>query len=173
VQSLMTSDTSDQFRDLKEDLNTLQQTLDLIGLAVGAFRCIPLGRILASTIGNETEQCIGVLQELLSDIRAYQQVLRSTGINLPWNRMGSGCKSGQIRIWREKLSICQKSLGECLKVLDLYVRLCFHTLALLKWHVQLELHRMSLGVACARGVYFPRTLIASYDTALLPCVIYK
>jgi hypothetical protein len=54
VQSLMTSDT-DQFRDLKEDLNTLQQTLDLTALAIDAFQCIPLSQILARTIGNETE----------------------------------------------------------------------------------------------------------------------
>jgi hypothetical protein len=172
VQSLMTSDT-DQFRDLKEDLNTLQQTLDLTALAIDTFQCIPLGRILASTIGNETEQCIGVLRELLSDIRAYQQVLGSTRINLPWSRVGSGCKSGEIRIWREKLSTHQKSLGGCLKVLDSYVWLCFHTLELLKCHVHSGLRRMSLGVACAGGVYLPRISIASYNKALLPCGIYK
>ena len=163
VQLLMTSDNSDQFRDLKEDLKTLQQTLDLTGLAIDAFQCIPLGRILASTIGNETEQCIGVLQEFRSAIRAHQQVLSSTRINVPWNRVGSGWKSGEIRMWREKLSACQKSLEECLQVLDLYVWLCFHTLALLQWHVHLALHRMSLGLACVGGIYLPGTLIASYD----------
>jgi len=151
VQSLMDSGTSDQFCDLKENLNTLQQTLDLTGLAIDAFQCIPLGRILASTIGNETEQCIGVLRELLSAIRAYQRGLRSTRINLSWNRVGSGCKSGEIRIWREKLSACQKSLGECLRMLDWHVWLCFHTFTLLKWHVHSALHRMSLGAACAGG----------------------
>jgi hypothetical protein len=173
VQSLMASGISDQFRDLKEDLNTLQQALALTGLAIDAFQCIPLGRILARTIGNETDQCIGVLRELLSAIRTYQRDLRSTRINFSWNRVGSGCKSDEIRMWREKLSACQKSLGECLKVLDSYVWLCFHTLALLKWHVQLALHRMSLGVACAGEVYLPRTLIAYYDKALLPCAISK
>jgi hypothetical protein len=127
VQSLMASNASDQFYDLKEELNTLQQTLDLTGLAIEAHQCTPLGRILANSIGKETEQCIGVLRELLSAIRAYQRDRKSTLMNFSWSRVsGSGCESGERRIWRQKLSTCQRSLGECLQVLDSYVLIAFH-----------------------------------------------
>ena len=127
VQSLMASNTSDQFHDLKEELGALQQTLDLTALAIDAHQCTPLGRILANSIGKETEQCIGVLRELLSTIRAYRRGLRSTPIIFPWSRAsGSGCESGERRIWQQKLTASQKSLGECLQVLDSYVLISFH-----------------------------------------------
>ena len=136
VQSLMASDASDQFHDLKEDLNTLQQTLDLTGLAIEAYQCTPLGRLLTNTIGKEMEQCIGVLRELLSAIRAYQRDLGSTRVIFSWSRgSGSGYELGQIRNWREKLSACQKSLGECLQVLDSYVLLFLYILTSLKYHL--------------------------------------
>jgi hypothetical protein len=127
VQLLMASDASNQFPVLKGDLNTLQQTLGLTGLATEAYRCTPLGRILADNIGKETAYCIGVLRELLSAIKAYQASVKSTSILVPWSRVpGSGCKLGEIRMWREKLSACQKSLGECLQVLDSCVFIFFH-----------------------------------------------
>ena len=136
VQSLMASDASNQFHNLKKDLNTLQQTLDLTGLAIEAYQCIPLGRLLTNTIGKETEQCIGVLRELLSAIRAYQRGLGLIRIIFSWSRgSGSGYELGQIRNWREKLSACQKSLGECLQVLDSYVSLFLYILTSLKYHL--------------------------------------
>jgi len=133
VQSLMASDASDQFRDLKEGLNILQQTLDLTGMAIEAYQCTPLGHILANAMGKETEQCIGVLRELLSAIRAYQRSFGSTRTIFSWSRRsGSGYEFGEIRIWQQKLSVCQKSLGSCLQVLDSYVLFLFHILASLK-----------------------------------------
>ena len=136
VQSLMASDASNQFHDLKKDLNTLQQTLDLTGLAIEAYQCTPLGRLLTNTIGKETEQCIGVLRELLSAIRAYQRDLGSTRVIFSWSRgSGSGYELGQIRNWREKLSACQKSLGECLHVLDSYVLLFLYISTSLKYNL--------------------------------------
>jgi hypothetical protein len=123
VQSLRASNASDQFHVLKGDLNTLQQTLVLTGLATDAYRSTPLGRILANNIGKETAHCIEVLQELLSTIKAYQTSVRSISILVLWSRVPG---SGEIRMWREKLSACQKSLGECLQVLDSCVSIFFH-----------------------------------------------
>lgn len=111
LQSLMASDI---WRDLKEDLTTLQQALDLTGLAITACLRTPLGQILANTIRKETDQCLGVLRELLTAIVTYQRY-----INSPWGQMwGSGCQSGEGGIWRKKLIACRKSLCECLHVLD-------------------------------------------------------
>ena len=47
--------------------------------------------------------------------------------------LGGGGELGEIRVWRDKLSDCQKSLGQCLRALDSYVLPFFHcALALLK-----------------------------------------
>jgi hypothetical protein len=73
VQSLMALSSSDRFRDLKEDLNTLQQTVDLSGLAIKAYQGTPLGRILTRTISEETAQCSGVLRDFLNAMKGYQR----------------------------------------------------------------------------------------------------
>jgi hypothetical protein len=136
VQSLMVLSASDQFRHLKEDLIALKQTLDFTGLAIEAYQCTPIGRILARTISEETVQCIEVLRDLLSAIRGYERDFRSTRRFFPSSRAsGSGREFGEIRIWREKLSASQKSLGQCLLVLDSCVLRFFHTLASLKQRI--------------------------------------
>ena len=130
VQSLP---ASDQFRSLKGDLKILQQTLDLGGLAIEAFQCTPIGRILSCTISEERARCIGVLQNLLNTIRGYQRDLKSMSRFFPLSRaLGGGGELGEILVWRDKLSDCQKSLGQCLRALDPYVLPFFHALALLK-----------------------------------------
>ena len=135
VQSLE-SDAADQFRDLKEDLNILKQVLDLTGLAIEAYEHTSVGSTLGKAIDRETERCLEVLRELLNAIRAYQRSLRSTSINFLWGRvLGSAYTSDELAIWREKLTACEKSLAECLQLLDSYVLRCFHLLAFLKGHV--------------------------------------
>jgi hypothetical protein len=136
VQSLMVLSASDQFHHLKEDLIALKQTLDFTGLTIEAYQCTPIGRILARTISEETVQCIGVLRDLLSAIRRYERDFRSTRRFFPSSRAsGSGREFGEIRIWREKLSASQKSLSQCLLVLDSCVLRFFHTLASLKQRI--------------------------------------
>jgi hypothetical protein len=119
VQSLMVSDASDQFRDLKRDLNRLQQTLALADLAIQAYECAPIGRSLASAVGKVVEQCLRVLRELLNAIDAYQLGLRLTPINMLWSRVWrSGNELDQLATIRGKLSVCRIELGECLQILD-------------------------------------------------------
>ena len=90
------------------------QTLDLTGPVITVYQCTPLGQILANTICKETDLYFGVLRELLTAIVTYQHYIK-----FPWSQVwGSGCQSGEGGIWREKLLVCQKSLGECLYVLD-------------------------------------------------------
>ncbi|KAF8336038.1 hypothetical protein F5887DRAFT_988374 [Amanita rubescens] len=116
VQSLP---ASDQFRNLKEDLKTLQQTLDLGGLAIEAHQCTPIGRILSCTISEERARCIGVLRNLLNTIRDYQRDVKSMHRFFSLSRaLGGGGELGEICVWRDKLSDCQKSLGQCLRALD-------------------------------------------------------
>lgn len=127
VQSLP---ASDQFHNLKEDLEILQQTLDLCGLAIEAHQCTPIGRILSCTISEERARCIGVLRKLLNTIRGYQRDLKSIYRFFSSSRAsGGGGELGEIRVWRDKISDCQKSLGQCLRALDSYVLLFFHALA--------------------------------------------
>lgn len=70
LQSLMALDA---WHDLKEDLTTLRQTLDLTGLAITTYLCTPLGQILANTIHKETDRCLEVLRGLLAAIVTYQR----------------------------------------------------------------------------------------------------
>ena len=130
VQSLP---ASDQFRNLKGDLKILQQTLDLSGLAIEAYQCTPIGRMLSRTISEERTRCIGVLRSLLNAIKGYQRDVKSMHRFFLLSRASAGGDElGEIRVWRDKLSDCQKSLGQCLRGLDSYVLPFFHALALLK-----------------------------------------
>jgi hypothetical protein len=119
VQSLMASDASDQFRGLKEDLNILQQTLTLTGLAIQAYEHTPLAPSLANVVGKETERCLRVLRTLNGSIDAYQQGLNSTRLNFFWGQVWlSAHEQVELASLRRELSDCQKSLSGCLRVLD-------------------------------------------------------
>jgi hypothetical protein len=119
VQSLMVSATFDQFRDLRDDLNKLQQTLTLTGLAIRVYERTLLGRHITTAIGKETERCLGVLRALIESIGAYQRGFNSTRIKFPWSKVWwSTHDMDELASLRRELCDCQKSLGECLLVLD-------------------------------------------------------
>ena len=119
VQLLMSSDASDQFRDLKEDLNILQKTLTLTGLAIQAYERTPLIPSLANILGKETERCLNILRALNGSIDTSQRGLNSTRLAILWDRVRlSAHKEIGLASLRRELSDCQKSLSGCLRVLD-------------------------------------------------------
>jgi hypothetical protein len=116
VQLLVDPDSSDYYRDLKVELELLQQTLTLAGLAIDAFECTPLSRSLADIVDQEAERCCIILHELLDRINAYRQGLNSTRIQYLWRQVWwNGCDVNELTSLRIKLSTCQKSLGQCLR----------------------------------------------------------
>lgn len=119
VHSLIGFESSDHYRDLMPQLELLQYTLSLTGLAVQAYDYTPLGESLAITINQEVKACTAVLQELLDTIDSYQQGLESTRIRYLWRLvMGSGCVN-KLALIKTKLFAGQNSLSQCLKALDL------------------------------------------------------
>ena len=119
MQSLMVSDASDQFYDLKADLHILQQTLTLTGLAIQAYEHTPLAPSLADVIDKETEKCLSVLRALNRSIDTYQQGLNLTRLKFLWGQVWlSAHEQVELASLRRELSVCQKSLGGCLRVLD-------------------------------------------------------
>ena len=116
VQLLMHTETSGDYRNLKLELESLQQTLTLVGLAVHAYEYTQLGRSLANIMNQELERCRVVLQELLDTINGYRWGLRSTRIHYYWSQVWwSGCDMDRLMALRQKLSACQGSLSRCLK----------------------------------------------------------
>jgi hypothetical protein len=65
VELLMDPEYSDYHRDLKMELESLQQTLTLAGLAIYAYEYTPLGRSLADIMNQEAERCCVVLKDLI------------------------------------------------------------------------------------------------------------
>ncbi|KIM80413.1 hypothetical protein PILCRDRAFT_9594 [Piloderma croceum F 1598] len=119
VQLLLNLDTSAYYRDLKVELELLQQTLTLAGLAIDAYEYTPLGRSLANIVNQEVERCCVVLRELLDIINAYRLGLNRTRIQYLWRQVWwSGCDVDELASLRIKLSACQKSLGQCLRALN-------------------------------------------------------
>jgi hypothetical protein len=120
VELLVESESCDHYRDLKQELGLLKQTLTLTGLAIQTYECTPLGQILAGTVNHGVEGCSVVLQELLGTIKSYQRSLSSTRISYLWGQvLSSGGEVDKLTPLRKKLSIHQSSLGRCLMALKL------------------------------------------------------
>jgi hypothetical protein len=116
VQLLMHTETSGDYRILKLELESLQQTLTLVGLAVHAYEYTQLGRSLANIMNQELERCRVVLQELLDTINGYRWGLSSTRIHYYWSQVWwSGCDVDGLMALRQKLAACQEYLSRCLK----------------------------------------------------------
>jgi hypothetical protein len=84
VQLLKDPESSNYFRDLKLELESLQRTLALAGLAIRAYEYTPLGRSLANIMNRESEQRRVALQDLLNTIDGYRGGLNSTRIRYHW-----------------------------------------------------------------------------------------
>ena len=106
---------------LKEELQTLRQTLILASLAIQTYEYTPLGPNLANTINPEIEQCCTVLQKIFDNIDSCRRSLSSTPIHDLWRRvwwMWSGCKMDRQASWRSELFTHRKLIGGCLMALN-------------------------------------------------------
>jgi hypothetical protein len=111
--------STDDDRGLKDELESLRQTITFTGLAMETFYYTPLGKNLASSIRPQLEQCCVVLRELFDSMHSCRQGLFSTSIWNLWHRIWwSGCEmTGQASL-RNKLSHHRILLCRCLKALD-------------------------------------------------------
>jgi hypothetical protein len=120
LQMLVAADARNQFRELKEELRMLQQTIALIELAIEAYKRKLLGRSLASIITKEAGRCLWVLQRLLNTINVYQQALNSTRITSFWSRVWwNASEPDDLAFLINTLSDRRKSLGRVLASLEL------------------------------------------------------
>jgi hypothetical protein len=106
---------------LKEELQTLRQTLILADLAIQTYEYTPLGPNLANTINPEIEQCCTVLQKIFDSIDSCQRGLSSTPIRDLWRRvwwMRSGCETDGQTSWRSELFTHRMLIGGCLMALN-------------------------------------------------------
>lgn len=124
VQSLMDPESSSHHRDLKLELELLQQTLTLAGLAIQTYEYTPLGRNMTNIINHEVDHCRVILQELLGIINCYRRSLTSTSIHYLWRQvLWRGSEVEELTSLQMKLVARQKSLGACLMALNSYVLL--------------------------------------------------
>lgn len=120
VQLLMDGGCSEHFGDLKRELELLQKTLALTGLAIQAYQSTLLGANLANTINTEVQRCTVVLEKLFYVIDQYRQGLKSTPINYFWPKvLQCGASVDELASIRSELSACQKSLNQWLMSLSL------------------------------------------------------
>jgi hypothetical protein len=119
VQALMSSGFSDYYQPMKLELELLQQTIFLTGLAKQSYQDTPLGPNLASAINQEIERGCIELQELLDTINRYRHGLNSTYIGYVWGHvLWGGEAADRLASLRLRLSVFQQSLGRCLRALD-------------------------------------------------------
>jgi hypothetical protein len=127
--------SSNDYRDLKLELESLHQMLVLTGLAIQAYESTPLGRTLAETINFEVEQCGKAVQELLSEINLYRRSLIPTRLRVLWSQVWyCGREKGELAQWRRKLSARRISIAMFLMALNSYALLIIHS-CLLKHHI--------------------------------------
>ena len=111
---------TDLYNSLKLELKSLQQTFALAGLAIRAYEYTPLGQNLVKIINQVAERCITVLQKLLEHINHYRWGLDSTRFGIFWRQIcWSGDGVDKLAVLKRELSVCQLSLAECLKGLNL------------------------------------------------------
>ena len=111
---------TDLYSSLKLELKSLQQTFTLAGLAIRAYEYTPLGQNLVKIINQVAERCITVLQKFLEHINHYRWSLDSTRFGIFWRQIcWSGDDVDKLAVLKRELSVCQLSLAECLKGLNL------------------------------------------------------
>jgi hypothetical protein len=119
LQLLINHRESADDRALVQELNTLQQTLTLVGLAIQTYEYTPLGRNLANNIIPEVEKCCVALDELFHKINSYRERLFPTSIRNLWHQVWrSGSEVDGLSLLRARLSVHQRSLGEFLVALN-------------------------------------------------------
>jgi hypothetical protein len=113
------TETSDSDRELKAELDSLLQTLNLTRLAIQTYEYTPVGRNLAISINPEVERCCAVLQDLFDSIDSCHQGLFATTIQWFWRSVWwSGCEMDGRVLLQTKLSAHRILLGGCLMALN-------------------------------------------------------
>ncbi|KIM76410.1 hypothetical protein PILCRDRAFT_649108 [Piloderma croceum F 1598] len=103
---------------LKEELQTLRQTLILAGLAIQTYEHTPLGPNLANTINPEIVQCCTVLQKIFDSIDSCHRGLSSTPIHDLWRRVWWWWSMDRQASWRSELFSHRMLIGGCLMALN-------------------------------------------------------
>jgi hypothetical protein len=139
--------SSNDYRDLKLELESLHQMLVLTGLAIQAYEGTPLGRTLTETINFEVEQCGKAVQELLSEINLYRRSLIPTRLRVLWSQVWyCGREKGELAQWRRKLSVRRISIAMFLMALNSYALLIIHSFMSAETsHLMSSLPWMELG----------------------------
>jgi hypothetical protein len=115
-------DSSTSHLDLALELQSLQKTLILTGLAIQKYDSKPLGRSLADTIVPEVLRCFVVLQELLYSINGAWLGFSITSVGGFWRRIWWGGRDGDsFASLRKKLSDSRQALQGLLMALHSYV----------------------------------------------------
>jgi hypothetical protein len=115
-------DPSNNRRDLKLELKSLQQTLILIRLAIQEYDDRPLGQSLAYTITPEVQRCTTVLSELYDLIKGTGLRLLHTSIKDLWRPVWwSKWLDSDVASLKMKLRDIRISLGGILSALHSYV----------------------------------------------------
>lgn len=148
----------DNHRELRLELNLLQKTLTLTGLAIRAYDDRPLGHSLAVAITPEVVQCRIALLQLFDAANNTSRGLSYTSINSLWRQVfRSRWVDEELALLRGKLCRIQRLLGGLLLALNSYVLLVFRTSqstdllnSTLKYKV---LHGWSLGTNSSQVIY--------------------
>jgi hypothetical protein len=113
------TETTDNDRELKDELELLRQTLTLTRLGIQTFEYTPLGRNLAESINPELERCCVLLQQLFDSFDSCRQGLFPTFIWHLWRYVWwSGCEMDGRASLRTQLSAHRILLGGCLMALN-------------------------------------------------------
>ena len=109
------SEYLNRYRDLKTELEFVDQTLFLSKSATQVFKHTPMDRILSNTINTEVERCFVVLRNTFDKISHYRQHLRSTSIDFLWPAV---CWNGWDKEELRQLSDHRKNLDRFLIALN-------------------------------------------------------
>jgi hypothetical protein len=113
------SEYLNRYRDLKTELEFVDQTLFLSKSATQVFKHTPLDRILSNTINTEVERCFIVLRDTFDKISQYRLRLRPTTIDFLWPAVcWNGWDKEELRQLILKLSDHRKNLDGFLIALN-------------------------------------------------------
>ena len=121
IVELLSGDTGNfnRCRDVKTELEFIDQTLFLTKSATQVFKHTPLDRILTNTINPEIERCSIVLCDIFDKISFYRQRLQSTIIDFLWFTVcWNGWDKEELRQLILKLSDHRKNLDGFLIALN-------------------------------------------------------
>lgn len=173
-----TGDTSCESRRLKDQLDLLQKTLILTGLATQVYLYTPLSQNLRTTIERDLERSCNTLKETLDYIRDYHNVLQPTSISYYWRQVlwssGDEGDSTMTRL-RVRLSSCQRSLGVFLAALNSYVTINHTSGALIisSFGIRLASHGWKSGTGLGTAIYHSVPSTPYYNQHHLFCTIFK